>query len=145
MTPEEIRAHALNAAARWGVGWQMESAPDVIALAKVFARYIAGDPVHPPTSAPAPVTSAPAPGETVESVWGPQCTECTHSAGVHLHSGCTHDGCTCTRSEREASASGVKCIRCAHPAGVHDEDGCTEYRCTCTRTRTPRITLPSAP
>jgi len=147
MTPDEIRAYALDAASRMGAAWRMESAPDIVALAKVFARYIAGDPVHPPTSAPAPGVSASPPNETVESVWGPPCPGCTHSAGVHLHSGCQADECRCTWNEREARAASTECQcgECTHSLRVHDGSGCILNGCGCTRTRTTRITPPSAP
>ena len=83
MTPEEIRARALDAAVALLHG-HSTTVDAVVSLARVFAEYITGP--LPPVSAPLP--SAPASETEALNVWGPACTECGHIEGAHTSDGC---------------------------------------------------------
>lgn len=148
MTPDEIRAHALKTAVHALAAEKLDSFLDegeVIRLARLFTSYIDGS--LPLTYSPLelqilprtevhPGPSAPASEDTSAGAWGPECTRCAHSAGVHLYTGCTHEECGCPRNEGEVRTIRVRCIRCTHDVEEHDGTGCTQDRCECTRTRT---------
>lgn len=108
MSPEEIRATALQNAVSLGIVWSMEEPNAIIALARRFEEYIDGRKTGPGT-----LITVPGPEEVMRSLtenahgdlWGAACarSSCGHAQGLHGVGGChyppnpTHpDYCECS-------------------------------------------------
>lgn len=143
MTPEEIRAKALECAIRWVD--DTCSTPDMLSMAATFEGYIkeatpapAVKPVWvkpPSTNRLAPLPSIVTPGDTVAEgprehldhdgdLWGPLCARCAHSREIHKSGGChfpevnafgamTHCECEGYTDVRPASRTLVQAVECA--------------------------------
>jgi hypothetical protein len=103
VTPEEIRARALDAAVALLRG-HATTVDAVVSLAEEFAEYIAGPTV--PLSAGAPAVTSTSASELCDD-WGPKCTGCGHVEGVHL----SREGCTAPERDADGVRSECTCAR----------------------------------
>lgn len=119
MSPEEIRATALQNAVSLGIVWSMEEPNAIIALARRFEEYIDGPIEVPERPAGFTLITVPGPEEVMRSLtenahgdlWGAACARsgCGHAQGLHGVGGChyppnpTHPNyCECIGYLKEA-------------------------------------------
>lgn len=100
MSPEEIRARALDAAVYVLAGGPRMPRTRILSYAEDFAKFITGPQAEvPPTTQ---LLSEDESGFTPAEIWGPPCLTCGHTEGIHLsvRGGCKFEnpeggGCMC--------------------------------------------------